>query len=293
MIAWYIKRALQDLAANQFVNAVTVVTIALSMLISGASLLIYFNAGEILKTWQQGTRIMAYLRPGIDAGPAERLRRDILALAGVQEARFISSDEALVYLKAQLIHQASLFENLAENPLPAAFEIRLQSAAEAWEMIETVAGRLEELPEIEEVEYGRNWIGTFRNLLHLFQRVSFAMTVLFLLAAACIVANTIRLVIYSRLEEVEIMRLVGAAEGFIKTPFYLVALLQGLLGAALGLGVLFAVFRALAVQVEQSGFAAFSRIHFLPPGLLAAITLAGMLAGWLGCYVSLRQYLRS
>jgi cell division transport system permease protein len=92
---------------------------------------------------------------------------------------------------------------------------------------------------------------------------------------------------------VEIMRLVGAAEGFIKTPFYLVALLQGLLGAALGLGVLFAVFRALAVQVEQSGFAAFSRIHFLPPGLLAAITLAGMLAGWLGCYVSLRQYLRS
>jgi cell division transport system permease protein len=292
MIAWYIKRALQDIAANRFVNAVTVVTIALSILIISASLLFFVNAGDILNAWQKGPRIMAYLEPGAGRDAVEPLRQVIEALEGVQKARFIPREEALEELKVQMKHQASLFENLTENPLPDAFEIQLAAADSAWERVETLAAHIEAMKAIEEVEYGQKWIGTFRNILDLVQRVSFAMTAMFLMAAAFIVANTVRLVIYSRLEEVEIMRLVGAAEGFVKAPFYIEAFIQGLAGAVLGLGVLYIVFHALAAQVAQSGFAALFPVRFLPPALLAAIALAGMLACALGCHVSLRQHLR-
>src|SRR5512143_1696118 len=129
MIARHIKRALEDIAANRFVNAVTVATVSLAVLIVSAAFLFFVNTREILNTWQQGTRIMAYLRAG--AGPAAgSLKRTIEAIEGVRHARFIARDEALRDLKVQMPHQASLFEHLEENPLPDAFEIELKPAAE-------------------------------------------------------------------------------------------------------------------------------------------------------------------
>jgi cell division transport system permease protein len=88
------------------------------------------------------------------------------------------------------------------------------------------------------------------------------------------------------------MRLVGASEGFIKAPFYIEGLIQGLAGATIGLGMLFAVFSFLATGVEQSAVAGLFEIRFLSADMIAAIVAASMIVGWLGCHVSLRQSLR-
>jgi cell division transport system permease protein len=98
-------------------------------------------------------------------------------------------------------------------------------------------------------------------------------------------------VIYSRREEVEIMRLVGASESYIHAPFYIEGLLQGLIGAAGGTGVLFVVFTALAARIEQSALGGMVALRFLALEPLAALTLASMLAGCLGCYVALKEFM--
>jgi cell division transport system permease protein len=291
MIARHFRRAFEDIFANRFVNGVTVVTIALAVLIVGAAALFLANTADLLNAWQRGIRIMAYLDPGTAAWPPA-LQQAIENLDGVEEARFIPKDEALEHLKAQVPHQASLFENLDENPLPDAFEIRLTPTG-GWERVEFIAAQVAALKDIDEVEYGRKWLDTIRGIIELFRTTGTAIIGLYFLAAVSLVANTTRLVIYSRREEVEIMRLVGAAEAFIKTPFYIEGLIQGLLGAAAGLGLLFGLFNAFLSRLEQSGWAGATAIRFLSLDQLAVMVLGSMLVGWLGCYVSLRRFLRS
>ena len=291
MIIRHFRRALEDTLANRFVNAVTIMTIALTVMIVSAALLAFLNAGDWMGAWQQGTRIMAYLRPETgEAAPA--LQRSLEAIDGVRQATFISSDEALHDLQTRLKHSPSLIENLLENPLPNAFEIQLAPSAESWERIESVATRIRSLAEVEEVEYGRQWVVAIRRIAHLFQTMGVALMGLLLVAAVAIVANTTRLVIYSRQEEVEIMRLVGATEHFIQAPFFIEGLIQGLIGAVGGIGILFAVFSALAVRIEQSGLAGVVTLRFLSLEQMALITAVSMLVGWLGCYVALKQFLK-
>jgi len=183
--------------------------------IVSAAVLFFMNARDLMSAWQQGTRIMAYLRPEA-SGESPALKRSIESVDGVQQAVFISRDEALRDLQARMPHQDSLFDNLAENPLPDAFEIQLRTSTEGWENIDAIAARISSFGEIEDVEYGRQWVDAVQGVVELFRTVGMAMMGLFFVAAAAIVANTTRLVIYSRREEVEIMRLVGAARGSSK-----------------------------------------------------------------------------
>jgi cell division transport system permease protein len=293
MIEGYFKRAIEDILANRFLNAVTIATISLAILIVSFGVLLVVNTGDVLAAWKRGARIMAYLKPDAAADAVLNLKRVIESIDGVATARFIPRGEALALLKAQMRRQASLFDHLAENPLPDAFEIRLLPTDEGWERIERIAAGIGALTDVDDVEYGQQWVATFRGIVDLLRLASIVTAGLFLLASIAIVANTIRLVIYSRQQEVDIMRLVGASEGFIMAPFYIEALIQGLAGAAIGLGMLFAVFSLLAASTEQSAVAGLFEIRFLPADMITAIVAASMIVGWLGCHVSLRHSLRS
>ncbi len=288
MIVGHTKRAFEDLIANRLLSLLTVLTIALSILMVSAAILLAVNTDIALEEWKKSTRIMAYLKADGTADAPE-LARSIRSADGVDSARFIPRDDALTELKARMSHHASLLENLAENPLPDAFEIRVRPDEQGWERLESVAGRIRTLPGIEEVEYGQQWVGALRDIARLLRTASEAITGLFLIAALSIVAATIRLVIYSRREEVDIMRLVGASEGFIRAPFYISGVIQGVAGAAIGLAALAAVFNALAARTELGGLAELIRFRFLSPAMIAAIIAASMAVGALGSHWSLRR----
>lgn len=293
MMTLFIKRAIQDILGNRFLNMVTVITIALSILIVSSFTLFFINATDVMDVWKKGIRIMAYLKPEHDRKNLADIRQTIQSIAGVQEAIFISKDEALNLLKTQMHRQASLFENLKENPLPDAFEVRIIPASQRGEEVEMLAARIESLPEIEEVEYGQSWVGKFTSIINLFRLAGYAIGALFFMAAVFIVANTIRIVLYSRREEIEIMRLVGAADGFIKTPFYIEGLILGALGGIIGTSALFLIFLLISANVQQSLAAGMFQLRFLSMKSTFGILAGSMFAGWLGCYLSLKQFLKT
>jgi cell division transport system permease protein len=293
MITLFFKRAIDDILKNRFLNIVTIITISLSILIFSAFILFFVNTSELINSWKKGLRIMAYLIPGTNKSDLADLKLAIQSLDNVQKLRFIPKKEALEQLKAQMKYQSSLFENLNENPLPDSFEIRMTASNDSWQKIESLAVQIESLPEIEEVEYGQQWLGRFANLITLFRLAGYALGALFFMAAIFIVANTIRLVIYSRREEVEIMRLVGATDDFIRLPFYIEGLIQGALGAIIGQGLLFISFIFISSNIEQGFFPDVFRLKFLSPLILGEILLGSMLVGWLGCYISLKQFLKA
>jgi cell division transport system permease protein len=292
MLILFFRRAIEDFRNNRLLNIVTLLTISLSILIASAFILFFINTSEIMNFWKKGLRIMAYLKADVPRSELSNIKQQIQAMDGVESLRFISKEDALNQLKAQMQRQASLFDNLDKNPLPDGFEIEISPANQSWEKIESLAAQIESLDAVEEVEYGQKWFGHFTQLFELFTITGYAMCTIFVMAAVFIMANTIRLVIYSRRDEIEIMRLVGAAERFIKIPFYIQGLLQGALGAGIGLIVLFAVFLFLASNIEQGFFSGFFNIRFLSPLIAGAILLTSALAGWLGSYISLKQYLK-
>ncbi|MGD8981667.1 MAG: ABC transporter permease, partial [Desulfobacterales bacterium] len=219
MIIYY-KRAIKDILDHRFLSAVTIATIAIAILIASAFALFFINANAIVNSWKQGIRIMVYLKPNSSEIIVADIKSKIEGMKGVRNVRFISKKEALERLKDRMKRQSSLLDDLQENPLPDAFEVRLKDNFQNQDKVETLAAHLESISQVDEVEYGQVWLGRFTNILNLFRLTGYAMGALFFMATVLIVANTIRLVLYSRREEVEIMRLVGATDGFIRAPFY-------------------------------------------------------------------------
>jgi len=292
MIILFFKRALKDILNNRFLNVVTIITIALSTLIVSAFILFFVNTSDIMNSWKKGIRLMVYLKPGVTEDKRLTIKYKIQNMDGVQDARFISKDEALERFNNQMKRQSSLLKNLKENPLPDAFEIRMTASSQNSEKIELLASQIETLPSVEEVEYGQLWLGRFTSIFNLFRLTGYTMGCIFFMATVFIVANTIRLVLYSRREEVEIMRLVGAADRFIKAPFYIEGLIQGAVGGFIGLFVLFITFIYVSSRVEQGFSLNLLSIRFLSPGIIFLIILCSMFVGWLGCFLSLKQFLK-
>jgi len=293
MLKRHLRRALQDMRSNRMLSLVTISTFALSILIVSSAMLFFANMGDIMDGWRQGIRVMAYLQEGLNAADRSTLKVRMESLYGVQQADFVPKDRALERLRTQMDRQTSILDNLDSNPLPDAYEIQMIAASQSWDKVEQLAIALEKLEGVSEVEYGQRWIKRIINIFNLFQLTGTVMGGLFFMAAIFIVGNTVRLVLYSRREEVEIMRLVGATERFILAPFYFQSLIQAALGGIIGLAALFMMYMLIQSRISADMATVLFQPRFLSPLTLLGIVGCGMLVGWLGCHMSVKQYVKA
>ena len=288
-----IMRALRDINDNRFLNGVAVLTVALSVLIAGAFLLIWTNLNHWMTASESNIRIMVYLKDGATEAQSQDTTYRIQGLDGVQKAQFISRSQALLTFKAQLKHQASLLDGLGENPLPDSLEVELKNGAVRLNQIEAIADRITRMPAVESVEYGQQWMERFANLLNLFRFAGMILGGIFFIASGLIVANTARLVLYSRREEVEIMRLVGATDLFIKAPFYIEGLIQGASGGGVGLFAVYAAYLFMSSKLTSDLASGFWQIRFLSIESIGIIIGCSIGIGLIGCFLSMKQFFRN
>jgi len=293
MITLFFKKALQDILSNRFLNSVTIVTIGLSILIVSSFALFFINTNALLDHWRKGIRVLVYLEPQATESNRLDLRYQIQQMDNVQEIHFISKETALKRLKDQMRNHSSLLENLKDNPLPDAFEIRIIDTSRELTKVTALADKIKSLSQVEEVEYGQHWVAKFSHIINIFRFIGYAMGGLFLFATLFIIANTIRLVLYSRKEEIEIMRLVGSNDRFIKTPFYIEGLILSALGGIVGLTALFAAYRFVLSKFHSSLSLGLLEIKFLSIEQFFLFIGGSMLVGWIGCYLSLKQFLKN
>ena len=293
MITLFFKKALQDILSNRFLSSVTIITIGLSVLIVSSFALFFINTNALLDFWRKGIRVLVYLEPQATEANRLDLRYQIQQMENVQEIHFISKETALKRLKDQMRNHSSLLENLKENPLPDAFEIRIIDASRELTNVAALAEKIKSFSQVEEVEYGQHWIARFSHIINIFKFIGYAMGGLFLFATLFIIANTIRLVLYSRKEEIEIMRLVGSDNRFIKAPFYIEGLILSALGGIVGLMALFTAYRFLLSKFHSSLSLGLLEIQFLSTEQFFLFIGGSMLVGWIGCYLSLKQFLKN
>lgn len=289
----FFKKALQDILSNRFLNSVTIATIGLSILIVSSFALFFINTNALMESWRKGIRVLVYLEPQATENNRLDLRYQIQKLENVQEIFFISKETALKRLKEQMKNHSSLLDNLKENPLPDTFEVRIIDASRDLNKVAALAEKIKSLPWVEEVEYGQHWVAKFSHIINIFKFIGYAMGGLFLFATLFIIANTIRLVLYSRKEEIEIMRLVGSNDRFIKAPFYIEGLILSAFGGIVGLTALFAAYTYILSKFNSSLSLGSLEIRFLSIEQFFLFIGGSMLVGWIGCYMSLKQFLKN
>lgn len=291
-MAHVIKKALADILLNRFLNLITVITISLSILIISMFLLFFENASRMIELWNQSGRAMIYLESEFTFDMLPELKEKINSLGEIEEIVYISKTQALDNLKKNMLSQTAFLKTLEKNPLPDALEIRMKSYNN-FEEVQKLAQNIKAIEIVEDIEYGQNWLCKFLHILNLFKITGYAMCTFFFLIALFITANTVRLAFYSRKREVEIMRLVGATEAFIKAPFYVEGLLQGFLGGTMGIMILLMTYLVILPGMTQSlASYLYFDIKFLSVQTIVLIIVGSTFLGWCGCYLSLKQILK-
>jgi cell division transport system permease protein len=215
-----------------------------------------------------------------------RLKRD----ARVREARFVPREQALKELQATE-GLAEVVAALNRNPLPDAFVVRLHASDPA--AAEALAQELRAQQAVAHVQADSAWLRRLRALADTARLAVALLATLLAFGMVAVTFNTIRLQILTQRDEIEISRLLGATDGFIRRPFFYLGALQGLAGGVLGLAILWGSFvllnRGIAPLAESYGSA--FRLPFLAPGdALAVLAFSGLL-GWFGAFMSVSRYL--
>jgi cell division transport system permease protein len=294
MKGFFFRQAWQNLIQNLWINAFTLATIMFSFLILGLFLLVAVNARGLMEEWGSRIRVTAYLADPLTAEETNRLQEKIRGFEEVQAIAFRSKEEALKSLEGKFPGRTGLLKGLSRNPLPASLEIQVKAAFRDKTGVDRLAGKLKTLPGISDLQYGAEWVERLSAFVSLLQVLGAGVSGLLLLATVLIVAHTIRLNIFSRREEIEVMRSVGATGLFIRAPFYLEGIFQGLVGAGLALGFLFGLFQLFWVKVYEPLKILLGNfpLHFLPWEQGAGLAIGGLILGLLGTQVSVGRYLK-
>ena len=253
----------------------------------GGFWLLSANLGRAVAEWKDRVRIILYLRREATSLEQAVLLERVKAVPNVTGARYISKADALSSLKRVLGKDATVADNLPSNPLPASIEVTLAPGAATPEGARVLVTRLGTMPEVEEVEGSVEWVERLSDWQRLLVSIGLGLGATLALAAILTVTTATTLVLHARRDETEIMRLVGAPEAAIRLPLLLQGLIQGLLGAALALLGLVALYHLAAPKLEplMSLTVGLPSLEFLPASailrLLAAGAALGAFGGWL------------
>lgn len=266
----------------------SMLTIAVALFVLGAFLIVTSNLERLGAEWSNAAEMSVYLND--DITPAQQSAIETaLAPGDIVEGRsYISKAEGLKRFKQTFGDLASSIDELGDNPLPASYEVRLQSTPTAQAALDGLAAKLRQTSGVADVRYDRQWLSRLAGSVRIIRGVGLALGALLTFAAALTVANVVRLALYARRDEINIMQLVGAPGIFIRGPFVMEGVLQGGVGALVALLLLAAAFFALRARylVPLASAVNLSSITFLSPGLGIALVVGGMAVGCVGGLVA-------
>ncbi len=287
---YFIAEAFRGLRANSLVNLLAMGTISMAMLIVGFFLLAFINLHAAAGRIGDRLQVSVYLRSGLTQQERDFLQLRLKTEPGVRKVSFLSKTEALEQFRKELKGQESLIAGLGENPLPDSFELNMDRQSAESEKLETLAKRIAVFPGVEDVSYGREGAQLLSSLFKLITYGGAALAVLLGVSVVFIISNSVRLALYSRGQEIELMQWIGATRGFIQGPFLIEGMMLAMFGTLVAVGVLAAVFYSLPQDVVLF-LSRPNGLDFLPVPVVAYMTLGGGVLGLVGALVSVGKFL--
>jgi cell division transport system permease protein len=289
-----IGRAITNLRQNWLISSITIGIISICLFLVGGYLFMTYNLQGVFETWKTQVRVTTYLRDGFQEEDILIFQDRLSSLSEVHSVTYTSKSKALEEFGVMLGDDRFLIEGLDRNPLPASLRITPKDQYRNLDGVKIILGAIGDDPLVQDIQYGQDWLD---RLDRVFYALDFGAVVLGLtlsLAAVFIISNTIKITVMARRDELEIMRYVGATESFIRLPFLVEGVIQGMAGAALSLGLLGGVHTLLASRSDQPLLKMLNieSLAFLPLSAIGAILLAGMVLGGLGSLASVGKHSR-
>ncbi len=294
-IIYFFEEGFRSVWRNKFISVVAILTIGFALMIFGAFLIVYSNVTHITTSWVQQVEIIAYIKNGTSEDRLDKVKKVLWENAEISKIEYVSKEEALKRFRSEHAKSAYLFEGLNGNPLPASFEIGLSKAAQSREAVDRLVESIRKIPELEEIQYGEEWTRSLLTFVKVLKLLGLILGGLLGVAIIFIIANTVRLTVYARRDELAVMRLIGATNGFIKGPFLMEGLLQGLIGSFLALTFLFGMYHFWLPHLRQSAGIFFLQdisLSFLSVSMILSLILSGMFLGFFGSLMSLGRFLK-
>ncbi len=288
-LIYFIAEAFRGLRANSLVNLLAVGTISMAMLIVAFFLLAFINLHAAVNRLGDRLELSVYLKEGITDRERDYLQDRLRAEPGVRKIAYLSKADALALFRKDLKGQEALLQGLGENPLPASYEITVDRAYADAARLEAMAKKFSGYFGVEEVSYGKAGANALTALFKLVTFGGAALAVLLGVSVVFIISNSVRLALYSRGQEIELMQWIGATRGFIQGPFLIEGMMLALLGSALAVGVIAAVY--YAVPRESIAVLLPNGLDFLPLSVVTYMIIGGGLLGLIGALISVNKFL--
>ncbi|MBS3957662.1 MAG: permease-like cell division protein FtsX [Clostridiales bacterium] len=299
-VGYFIRESVTNFRRNWVMSLGAVITIYLSLLLVGVSMLTGYIMSGIVRDVESKVSIQIFLKDGAATEDVEALQAWLLSDELIDAVDYVSKEEALERFKEEYASSPAMIDSLRDNPLPASLDVTLKdprtvqemvSRIKAQELFMKVCDRPDE-PD-QSLKYGEQIVDRLFALTRMVRIIGGVFVAMLGAVSLIFINNTIRLAIYARRKEIAIMRLVGASNSFIRAPFLLEGVLQSLIGAALAIGTILLMRAAVMPRLQES-------LPFLPFEIGAVTILqfsavlvgAGILIGLIGSGFALRRYLR-
>lgn len=282
-IAYLGRESLAGFHRRKLTTGVTILIMGAALLVLAVLTLVTLNLGHLLETARSSIDVRVFLKEGADAEAVAALQPHLVIMPGVSGVEYIAPETALAEFRQELGREAGILDMLPENPLPASYHLTLDPAARNLEAVRTLEGEIKAWPQVGEVVFNQEWIDSLEEWNFRFQVASLVAGLLVFLAAVFVISNTVKLTMASSARIIQIQKLVGATNSFIRIPYLCEGVLQGLLAGALAMGLLAILGGVLSAQIEG--------LVFFNPAQIGGFVLFCAALGLTGSWAAMRKYL--
>lgn len=279
-----VREALAAFRRAPVLTGLSSAMVGLALFVVGLFGLATYNLQLALSAIEERVEIVVYLRDDARQSEIDLAQQELGDIPEVRRARYVSKREAMARAQEDLPDFEDLFTGLEVNPLPQSLELELRPDAREREVVERLSRAAEVYPFVEDVRYGREWVDKLFTLRRVGAATTAVLGAAFAVVAALIIGTALRIAIFARKEEIYIMRLVGATNGFIRRPFLLEGALAGLLGGLMAWALTYAAYRSV--------YAFLFAVAWIPGTWITLGLAAGVAFGALASGLAIRRYLR-
>lgn len=291
-ISYYIKEAFVSFKRNWVMSMAAISTVAISLFFIGFFVIIALIFNTKFGGLEEEANVSVYLKDTITTEQTTALQKKLYSMKEISAAKYVSKDDALKRFKSRMKDSPGLLDALSGNPLPASFEVKFKEEYRTPATVDLLRDRLKKSAEVDEI-IGQEVVKRLFAIASVARWIFITVIVLLCFAAITLIVNAIRLAIYARRKEIEIMRLVGASNWFIRWPFIIEGILSGVIGATIATLLLITANAQLFKRVENIvPFLSFSVSQQNFWYIVLGLAGVGATIGAVGSTVALRRFLR-
>ncbi|OGI06981.1 MAG: hypothetical protein A2Y40_06825 [Candidatus Margulisbacteria bacterium GWF2_35_9] len=290
IIKFFIEESIISIKQNLLMSLVSIMTVSVSLIVLAAFTLLFININGTIKNVSNNLTLTVYLDKNITTTGISKVQDQLMLVKGLNGMTFMPKEEAWRNLKEKFKYQSDVVGLITNNPLPDSFTLKLASISDVDKMVK----ELNLIEGITDIRYGKGVVSRIRRFVQIFNYGGLAIVGFLLLATFLIIINTINLTILAKRKEVEIMKLVGATNNYIKWSFMLEGFIIGFFGSIIAIIFVNSVFKIVTINMQT--YFPFIGLYSKNVNMLALSSLLlviGLFIGILGSSISIHVLLKS